>query len=153
VKASGFVYRGGSSTARGYGADWQRLRLVILAGEPLCRFCASRRIVTPATEVDHVVPFEGLADPRRLDPANLRPLCRPCHLRRSARQVSGKVAPMGCDADGWPLPIRTLTSNDVARKNMTRGEGGSQSSEAGRYRPRPLLRGQHRKTTSGGQTA
>ena len=37
----------------------------------------------PANEVDHIQPIaEGGA---RLDPANLRPLCKPCHSRHTAR--------------------------------------------------------------------
>ncbi len=87
--ASGFSRADGlSSTARGYGADWRRLRERILAAEPLCRFCAADGRVTAATDVDHIEPFTGLHDPRRLDPANLRPLCRPCHLRRTAGQAN-----------------------------------------------------------------
>lgn len=80
---------GRSSTARGYGQDWRRVRAQVLASEPLCRFCAADGRVTAATDVDHVEPFKGLADPLRLDPSNLRPLCRPCHLARTARQASG----------------------------------------------------------------
>jgi 5-methylcytosine-specific restriction endonuclease McrA len=93
----------GSSTARGYGADWQRVRAHILAAEPLCRFCAAMGRVTAATDVDHIEGFSGLADPKRLDPSNLRPLCGPCHMGRTARQARGKTADVGCDVDGRPL--------------------------------------------------
>ena len=87
---SGFARLDGRNRhQRGYGNDWSRLRLRILEAEPLCRFCASEGRVTPATEVDHIEPFRGVDDPRRLDPANLRPLCRPCHLSRTARQATG----------------------------------------------------------------
>ena len=87
--ASGFSRADGlSSTARGYGQDWRRLRERILAAEPLCRFCFEVGRITAATDVDHIEPFTGLHDPRRLDPANLRPLCRPCHLRRTAGQAN-----------------------------------------------------------------
>ena len=78
-----------SAAARGYDGDWRRLRLRILADEPLCRFCAAEGRVTAATEVDHIDPFRGLDDPRRLDPANCRPLCTPCHRSRTARQATG----------------------------------------------------------------
>ena len=80
---------GRSSTARGYGQDWRRVRAAVLAAEPLCRMCAADGRVTPATDLDHIVAFQGLHDPKRLDPANLRPLCRPCHMARTARQASG----------------------------------------------------------------
>jgi 5-methylcytosine-specific restriction endonuclease McrA len=77
---------GRSSTARGYGADWRRVRAQVLADEPLCRFCAAAGRTTAAAEVDHIESFTGLSDPRRLDRRNLRPLCTPCHRTRTARQ-------------------------------------------------------------------
>ena len=87
---SGFARTDGrSAAARGYDGDWRRLRLRILADEPLCRFCAAEGRVTAATEVDHIDPFRGLDDPRRLDPANCRPLCQPHHRARTARQATG----------------------------------------------------------------
>lgn len=87
---SGFSRQDGlSSTKRGYGADWRRLREQVLAAEPLCRFCLSEGRTTAATEVDHIEPFNGLADPLRLAPSNCRPLCQPCHRRRTARQSHG----------------------------------------------------------------
>lgn len=88
---SGFARTDGrSSTARGYGQDWRRLRAQVLSEEPLCRMCHDAGRVTAATEVDHIEPFAGLDDPRRLDRGNLRPICRPCHARRTARQASGR---------------------------------------------------------------
>lgn len=78
-----------SSTARGYGQDWRRLRERVLAAEPLCRFCFEVGRITAATDVDHIEPFTGLHDPRRLDPANCRPLCKKHHMQRTARQSSG----------------------------------------------------------------
>jgi len=80
---------GRSSTARGYGADWRKVRALVLAEEPLCRLCSEAGRVEAATEVDHIEPFHGLHDPRRLDPANLRPLCGPCHRSRTGRQAHG----------------------------------------------------------------
>ena len=44
-----------SSTARGYGADWQRKRAAKLRSEPLCRPCKQAGRVTAAVEVDHVI--------------------------------------------------------------------------------------------------
>ena len=69
-----------SSTARGYGATWQRLRRQVLAEEPLCRACKPR--VTAAVAVDHIVPkAKGGTDDR----ANLQPLCQACHDAKTAR--------------------------------------------------------------------
>ena len=71
------------SSARGYGATWQRTRSTILAAEPLCRECAKRSRVTAATCVDHIVAkAHGGTD----EPANLQPLCDPCHKTKTATE-------------------------------------------------------------------
>lgn len=64
-----------SASARGYDADWRKLRARHLAAHPFCRRCGA-----PAAEVDHVEPVRS-APSRRLDPTNLQSLCRPCHSR------------------------------------------------------------------------
>ena len=67
--------------ARGYGGDWQRLRKRVLAAEPWCRPCALQGVLTPATEVDHIVPIsQGGA---RLDPGNLQAICTQCHAEKT----------------------------------------------------------------------
>jgi 5-methylcytosine-specific restriction protein A len=71
--------RRGSAHRRGYGRDWRATRALVLAGEPLCRACQKRGYVTAATEVHHLVRVDE--DPaRRLDPENLVPLCKRCHV-------------------------------------------------------------------------
>lgn len=47
-----------------------------------------RDIRTLATDVDHIIPFMSIEDPNRLDPRNLRSLCRSCHMRHHAHGVS-----------------------------------------------------------------
>lgn len=84
---------GRSSTARGYGQDWRAVRLQVLEAEPLCRMCAKEGRVRAATDVDHIEAFSGLNDPLRLARSNLRPLCRPHHMARTARQANGTDAP------------------------------------------------------------
>jgi 5-methylcytosine-specific restriction protein A len=64
-------------------AFWQRLRRMILAAEPLCRFCAENGLVVPAKDVDHI---DG--NTNNNDASNLRPLCRVCHSTRTARDQS-----------------------------------------------------------------
>jgi 5-methylcytosine-specific restriction protein A len=72
----------GSSCARGYDRDWQRLRLVQLGREPLCRHCKARHLIEPAVEVDHIVPIKA-APELRLDIDNLQSLCKSCHARKT----------------------------------------------------------------------
>ncbi len=65
---------------------WKRERRGFLFLAPLCAECARDGVVTPAREVDHVVPHrgdEGLFWDRR----NWQSLCRPCHSRKTAREV------------------------------------------------------------------
>lgn len=75
-----FDLRRGSSSARGYDWRWRKIRAVVLAEEPLCRFCSEQGYVVSAEEVDHI---DG--NSRNNDRANLRPLCRGCHSARTAR--------------------------------------------------------------------
>jgi 5-methylcytosine-specific restriction protein A len=74
-----------SSASRGYGEDWRRLRLQVLADEALCRMCQTAGRVTAATEVHHMRGFHGIHDPLRLDRRWLMPICVPCHRRESQR--------------------------------------------------------------------
>lgn len=77
--------RRGSASSRGYDADWRRLRLQFLAAHPLCLFCADADRVTAATVVDHIITIADRPD-LRLDWSNLRPLCKECHDRHTARE-------------------------------------------------------------------
>ena len=70
----------GSAASRGYDRRWRKIRATVLADEPLCRMCSAAGRVTAATEVDHI---DGNAWNR--DRSNLRPLCKPCHSARTAR--------------------------------------------------------------------
>jgi len=75
----------GSAHSRGYGVTWRRLRLTILAGEPLCRACQAEGRSRGATDVDHIVP---LARGGTNAKANLQPLCHTCHSRKTATEDS-----------------------------------------------------------------
>jgi len=71
------------STARGYGADWQRRRKRILDREPLCRQCTTEGRTSAASHVDHILAkAHGGSD----DDANLQPLCVDCHKAKTARE-------------------------------------------------------------------
>ncbi|WP_134618850.1 HNH endonuclease [Pseudomonas aeruginosa] len=82
-------------------AAWKRLRAEVLADEPLCRMCAARGLVVPATDVDHI---EDSRDDYSDDNsrANLQPLCHECHSLKTARDM-GKRVTLGCDVSGLPV--------------------------------------------------
>lgn len=77
-----------SACKRGYGRDWQALRLSHLADNPLCVACEAKGITTEATEVDHITPHKGDHE-LRMDPTNLQALCSSCHGRKTATQDGG----------------------------------------------------------------
>lgn len=76
------------------GSKWKRIRLAVLAAEPLCRHCDAKGVVALATEVDHIKPlWEG---GKEYDEHNLQPLCSPCHIiktsdeaKRRSKQFNG----------------------------------------------------------------
>ena len=71
-----------SAARRGYDARWRRVRAMVLAREPRCRDCAAVGRLTLATEVHHL---DG--NPRNNALDNLMPLCKPCHSRRTLRDI------------------------------------------------------------------
>ena len=68
----------GSRHQRGYDAEWVKLRAAHLKRQPGCIVCGTTRDV----DVDHVQTIRE-APHRRLDPTNLRTLCRLHHNRRT----------------------------------------------------------------------
>lgn len=65
-------------------ARWSRMRAVVLGEEPVCRDCLTAGSVTPATDVDHIVPHRG--DLRLFwGRENLQALCHACHSSKTAR--------------------------------------------------------------------
>jgi 5-methylcytosine-specific restriction protein A len=73
-----------SAARRGYDHDWRRCQAAFLAANPLCADCLAAGRTEPAREAHHVVKVRD--DPgRRLDWANLLPLCKSCHSKRTAR--------------------------------------------------------------------
>ena len=91
-----------SPTARGYGREWRKFRLVYLAENPLCVLCAGLKPprLTPATVIDHIKPMsQGGA---KFDPDNLRAVCKACH--DGPVQSYNRTGVMkGCDEAGNPL--------------------------------------------------
>lgn len=82
---------------RGRAGMEQRQRR--LNNEPLCRDCADKGMIEPATVPDHIVPLsKGGSD----DDSNIRCLCTPCHLKRTAEQFGHKTT-LAIGEDGWPI--------------------------------------------------
>lgn len=64
------------TTARGYGARWQRIARRAIAAHPWCEACGATADLT----ADHVVPLARGGD----ESMGVRVLCRPCNARRGA---------------------------------------------------------------------
>jgi 5-methylcytosine-specific restriction endonuclease McrA len=87
-----------TTAARGYDGPWQRLRASYLRSHPAC--CA-RGCTRPATEVDHIRSVR--THPQlRLEPRNLRAMCKPCHSQRTAMDQGKGQRVYGADAAGNP---------------------------------------------------
>ena len=82
----------GTTHDRGYGRNWQQLRLVVLNEEPTCRRCMERGRVTAATVVDHIRPLRDGGDNGR---DNLQPLCVDCHAVKTQQDVRARRADFG----------------------------------------------------------
>ena len=64
-----------------YDRKWRKARRAYLEEHPLCEECLDNDRITPARDIDHVIPLsEGGA---RLDCSNFRALCRRCHNRKT----------------------------------------------------------------------
>lgn len=66
---------------------WRAKRDALLAREPLCRFCAARGRVTPATIADHIEPHRG--DRHKFWYGELQALCATCHSSTKQRIENG----------------------------------------------------------------
>ena len=64
---------------------WRSMRERQLANEPWCVDCVARGIHVSACEVDHVIPHRG--DASLFFGGKLQSLCKPCHSRKTAREV------------------------------------------------------------------
>lgn len=95
-----------SSTSRGYGHRWRKLRKRFLATHPFCCMCEEEGVHDePATRVDHKVPHQG--DPTLMwDEDNLQPLCRRHHDLDKQRMEHGGQPRREPHDDGWPRTTR-----------------------------------------------
>ena len=90
---------------RGYGSGWDKIRLIVLKcdnGLCQCSKCQGGKIrVTPATEVDHIIPkAKGGTD--RLD--NLQSINKQCHKIKTAAEQGRNLKPkIQIGMDGLPI--------------------------------------------------
>lgn len=79
-----------SSTARGLGQEWRRIRLLVLERDGWqCQLRIAGVCTGRATTVDHVLERDAGGTH---DPSNLRAACGPCNSHRGARYVNAKRA-------------------------------------------------------------
>lgn len=90
AKWQGYDSERGSSTQRGYNYSWRKIRLMVLREEPLCRACKEINKITAANEVDHID-----NNSRNNLRANLQPLCKSCHSRKTVKGING-VGGLNC---------------------------------------------------------
>lgn len=74
----------GTSTERGYGAEWRKLRARVLGRDAgLCQPCLKAGRLTLAREVDHIISkAAGGTD----EVENLQSICLACHRTKTARE-------------------------------------------------------------------
>ena len=76
--------RQGSSSQRGYGSAWRKLRTAIMERDGyLCQVCLKADRLTPAHAVDHIInKASGGTD----DPSNLQAICHACHRTKTQNE-------------------------------------------------------------------
>lgn len=77
----------GKTTARGYGADWRKVRTAKLAMTPLCECDRCRKMgrVLVADTVHHIKTVERRPD-LRLSASNLKSMSQRCHEAEHGRE-------------------------------------------------------------------
>jgi 5-methylcytosine-specific restriction protein A len=85
---------------RGYGHQWNKLRQQVLKRDKhLCQPCLRASALSPATQVDHIIPkAKGGTD----DLENLEGICSPCHKRKTTLENGGRPK-VAIGLDGWPV--------------------------------------------------
>jgi len=69
-----------------HSPSWRILREIKLSNDPLCEECKKKGILTPATEVHHIVDI--YEDPSlRLEYSNLQGLCKSCHSQKTVAKL------------------------------------------------------------------
>lgn len=90
-------------TSLGHDSEWKRARKRVLVRDSyLCQPCLrkSPSLVTPASEVDHIIPRSKGGKVH--DDANCESTCHECHLEKSIREQGGKPKKK-IGLDGYPV--------------------------------------------------
>lgn len=93
-------------------AGWQKLRMVVLRNEPLCRAHSMAGQYVQATVVDHIIAITAGGHPSHAH--NLMPLCSQCHDKKSALERHGLSIESGV-VDGLKLPTNAAV-NEILEK-------------------------------------
>ena len=89
-----------SAHERGYGWHWKKIRQMILVRDNyMCQPCLEKDRLTPATEVDHIIPKAKGGDD---NPDNLQAICTDCHKAKTTQENGGKPK-TEISATGEPL--------------------------------------------------
>ena len=70
------------TSVRGYGADWQRIRRLVLDRDGWVCYKCNKKLVGSDATVDHIVPL-SVDSSLRLVSSNLAACCRSCNSKKS----------------------------------------------------------------------
>ena len=86
-----------------YNRRWEKARMLFLRDHPLCVHCEG---VTPATEVDHIIPHRGDME-LFWDQSQWQALCKSCHSRKTASESGWTI---NSDNESEKIPPRGIKS-------------------------------------------
>lgn len=82
-----------TSNEAGYTYRWQKQRLLYLKQNPICVICEWNGMITPATEVDHIIPHKK--DWQVFwDVDNWESLCKRCHAIKTFTEIKTGYIPL-----------------------------------------------------------
>lgn len=66
---------------------WLKIRKKLISNHPLCFDCLRKDIITPATDLHHIIPINQIKSESEIERLffsnyNLVPLCHECHVKR-----------------------------------------------------------------------
>ena len=69
--------------------QWRQFRQIHLSKNPICARCYSLNKITPATDVDHIVPHK--MDPDKWMGNRFQSLCKSCHSIKTGLEQRGQI--------------------------------------------------------------